>query len=239
MRHHWKVAAVVSLLGALAACGSDETDGSSAVSSSTTPATTVAPTTVAPTTSVPSGDVTAMLLTVDDVWAGWQEASPVGEADFDDAWQVPCDDVAINPTFVDVLRPSAGIQFEPIDGSYRQLIQMVTTGAADELAPALDAYIGAVTSCGSEALWFGAVVTVDPLDLGELGDQRTAFTVVASEGDGSNPMALNRRQASVRVGDHIVTVGLVEILEGEGAELTVSDTQFVELVRTAVATFGG
>lgn len=253
MRHHWKVAVVVGLLGALAACGSDETDGSATVPSSTTPpataaptttppatdaATTVAPTTVAPTTSVASGDVSAMLLTVDDVWAGWQEASPVGEADFDDSWQIPCDDVAINPTFVDVLRPSAGIQFEPSDGSYRHLMQMVTTGAADELAPALDAYIGAVTSCGSEALWFGAVVTVDPLDLGELGDQRAAYTVVASEGDGSNPMALNQRTASVRVGDHVVTLGLVEVLEGEGAELTVSDAQFVDLVRTAVAKFG-
>lgn len=244
MRHHWNAAVVVGLLVALVACGSDATDGPAAVATSTTPGTTaapttVAPTTLAPTTSAPSGDVTAMLLTVADVGDGWQQASPVGEADFDDSWQIPCDDVAINPMFVDRLRPSAGIQFEPIDGSYRHLIQMVTTGAADELAPALDAYTGAVASCGSEALWFGAVVTVTPLDLGELGDQRAAYTVVASEGDGTNPMSLHQRNAVVRVGDHIVTIGLVEVLDGEGAQLTVSDAQFSDLVRTAVAKFGG
>ncbi len=233
MHIRWNLAVVIGLLGAVVACGGDSTDERTSVPNST-----LAPTT-APVASVPSDDVTAMLLTAEDLGSGWQEGHEVGEADFRDSWQIPCDDVAVNPTLIDRLRPSAGTQFEPIDGSSRHVMELVTTGVEDELAAALDAYIGAVGSCPPGATWDGAAVTVTPLELGELGDQRAAYISVATESGGNAGVIWHVRNASMRVGGHIVSLWLAEILESDGAQPAVSDTEFVEMARTAVGKFGG
>jgi hypothetical protein len=203
------LAVVVGLTGALVACGDDSTD-------------------------VPSGDVTVTLLTAADLGSGWREGHEVGEADFQDAWQIPCDDVVINPTLVEVLRPSAGTQFEPTDGSSRHLIELVTTGVEDDLAAALDAYLGAVASCPPEFASGGTRVSVTPLDLGESGDQRAAFLSVAAQGAESDRAVWHVRHATVRVGNHIVSLGLTEILDSDDLQPAVTDAEFVQMVRTAV-----
>jgi hypothetical protein len=206
---------VIGFIGALIACGGDSTD-------------------------VPSGDVTVTLLTAADLGSGWREGHEVGEADFQDAWQIPCDDVAMNPTTVEVLRPSAGIQFEPADGSNRHLIEFVTIGAEDDLVTALEAYIGAMGSCPPESTWSGGSLSVTPLELAELGalgDQRSAFTSVATLSGGTDSAVWHVRNAAVRVGSHIISLGLTEILDRDDAQPAITDAEFVEMVRTAVGKF--
>ena len=134
------LAVVVAL--SLAACGGGTSDET---------ATTAAPTTGATSTAavLPTVDeLDAMLLTVDDVFAGWQLASPVNEADLADSVQVPCDNTAINPTIEERLQAVTGVQFEPADRSYAHLIEFATVGDPARLAADLDVLFGALDSCG-------------------------------------------------------------------------------------------
>lgn len=209
------LAVVVGFLGALVACGGDSTDA-------------------------PSGDVPVKLLTAADLGSAWQEGHEVGEADFQDAWQIPCDDVALNPLMVEVLRPSGGTQFDPTDGSSRHLIELVTIGAEDDLVTALEAYIGAMGSCPPESTWGGGSVSVTPLDLkefGGLGDQRVGFISVATQNVASDSVVWHVRNVAVRVDSHIISLGLTEILDSDDTQPVVADAEFVEMVRAAVATF--
>ena len=79
-------------------------------------------------------------------------------------------------------------------------------------------------------------LTIEPLAIPELGDQRAAYTLVGVEAPDTTWYV---RDASVRVGSLAVEVGLTEILQTPDAEPSISDDEFVQLLETAVAGLDG
>lgn len=229
------VLALVVALG-LAACGEESSDESATTSAPTTAAAT---TPAATTTDVlPTVDeLDAMLLSTDDVFAGWQLASPINEADLADSVGVPCADTGINPTIVDRLQAVTGVQFEPADGSYAHLIEFATVGYPARLAADLDVMFGALDACGPEFTGQGGEGsgTLEDLALpADLGDQRQAYVITGLETEDSEVVWYGR-SAWVRVGPVAISVGLTEVLPVDDLTPTISDEQFVAMVETAVA----
>lgn len=210
----YAVGAIAAL--SLVACG----EGGSSVSSTSSPTST---------TAEPS-TLEGFLMTLDDVGAAWRLGGSVGQADFDDANQVPCDDTAVNPTILGRLRPVIGRQFEPGDGSYRHLITTITVGDPGRLSVDLGFLIDAIRACPPSTTFMGSSITIEQLEIPDLGDQRAAFRIEAAT---SEPVWVVRT-AVVRVDRRYLSVNLTEILESAGSEPVISDAEFVAIVEKAV-----
>lgn len=217
--------AVVGLSAGLLSCGGDDR----ATTASTAPTTAAPVTTVA--TTAPAVPPTSALLTVADVGPTWQVSNAINDMDLASFAQVPCDGVAVNPAVVARLTASIGVQFEPVDRSYKHLMQLVAVGAPTQLAADLQALHDATATCPSGEP-SASTVGVQPFALpAGLGDQRFGQLLRGYEGDSLWYV----RGAVVRVGGIAVSIGLVEIVSNAQPVPTISDAAFVELVTTAVA----
>lgn len=225
MNARLRLVAGICLLGALAGCGDDDE------TRETTPVTTGP----VETTSAPSWDqIDVMLLDDDDVGAAWQLGPAITDADLTDAVQIPCPDMAINPTIADRLTPVTGTQFEPVDRSSKHLIEFVVTGDPEQLAGDLQVMFDAMDACSATTPTTTGTgsLTVEPLTMPQLGDQRAAYVLIGVE---SSDATWYVRQADVRIGATAVHVGLTEILQSPDDDPSISDGDFVQLVQTAVA----
>lgn len=207
MMHSLRMVIVVALAGLLMACGDDGT------------------TTVAP---------HSPLLDLADTGPGWRLGPDVNDADFADSTQLPCDDMALNPTINARLTPVAGIQFEPTDGSSRHLIEFLITGDTQRLEADLQAYFEAMNDCAAATpVTTGAgTLTVKAFGIPPLGDQRAAYAMTAVL---SPEATWHVRTATVRVGSLAARVALTEILTEPDTQPTIADDDFVRLVEVAVA----
>lgn len=227
-RTRFLILVVLALLVAAvaASCGDDD-------AGETTTPTTAASTT---TTSAPT-NLSAVLLTAGDVGARWKLGQDVNEADFHDATNVPCPDVAVNEAITHRLTPVAGVQFEPADGSYEHLIEFVVTGEASQLATDLQAFLDAIASCPSVPMTAGTSTAIRPLTIPSLGGQRAAFTMTGTESAGGPTWFV--RTATVRIGGRAAQIGLTEILTTPQQTPVISDAEFVALVEKAAAKLDG
>ena len=216
--------ALLCLVGVLGGCGDD----------GTTRSTTPTATSSVETTTPPSPEqLEPMLLDTSDAGTGWQLGPAITEADLTDATQIPCPDTAINPTIATRLTPVTGVQFEPVDRSSKHLIEFVVTGQPEQLGADLQVLFDAMDACAATtptSLGTGSL-TVEPLGIPELGDQRAAYTLIGVE---SPDATWYVRNADVRVGALAVEVGLTEILQTPDDAPSISDDEFVQLVQTAV-----
>lgn len=221
--------ALLGFAGVLVGCGDD------GATSDTTPATTSPVETTVP----PSPEqLETMLLDIGDVGSSWQLGPPITDADLTDATQIPCPDTAINPTIAGRLTPITGVQFEPVDRSSKHLIEFVVTGQPEQLDVDLQVLFDAMDACAATTpttIGTGSL-TVEPLTIPELGDQRAGYALIGVE---SADATWYIRDAEVRVGSIAVEVGLTEILQSPDDEPSISDAEFVQLVQTAVSKFDG
>lgn len=226
MRTPMSMIAAVGIAIALVACGDEGTS---------TQTTVPAATTAAPTTTTSADQLKAVLLDAGDIWEGWKVGENITPEDLASFAQSPCENVAVNPTIAQRLTAATGIQFEPIDRSYKHMIELVVTGDPKQLDTDLQALIGATQSCPSVASTIagGGSGTVHELSIPTLGDQRAAFVYTALESASGPTWYI--RSAIVRVGSLAVGLGLTEILSTAQDKPQISDEQFVKLLETAVA----
>ena len=161
----------------------------------------------------------------------------VGDADFDDAWSMPCPDTAVNPTILARVRPLVGVQYDAPDGSYRHLLELGITGVPDRLAADLEVVDEAMRACAASSPTAEGV-TVRAISLPALGDQRAGWAMTAEQRDGAEAVTWQVRSATVRRGSVAVRIGLTEILDRPSTPPSITDEAFVAIVRTAVATIG-
>jgi hypothetical protein len=220
--------AVLGLAVASVACGSSTTSRTT-TSQTTTPAT-------ATTMSVAQLD--ALRLDAADIGAGWQVGAPINDADRAEYIQVPCPGSALNPTILKRLAGVTGVQFEPVDGSHRHIMEMFVTGVPAQLGADLQAWFDAIQSCSSAQTTTPGTgtISIQKLAIPALGDQRAAFVFTALE---SSDQIWHIRSAVVRVGSVAVSFGLTEILTKPGEQPTISDATFVQLLQKAVAMLTG
>lgn len=217
---------VLGVVGTLLACGSDGTSGNTANPTPSTPPTTII--SIAPLDS---------MLDVSDVGAGWQVGPPVTDADFSDSIQIPCTEVALNPTIIERLTPNSGFQFEPTDSSYKHIIELLVTGEPQQLEGDLQAYFEAMEGCeATSSTTTGTGTRVEQFTIPDLGDQRAAYVLTATA---SPDATWHVRDARVRVGSIAIQLGLAEILPTPQDEPSVTDAEFVQLLQTAVAKLEG
>jgi hypothetical protein len=222
MRRISVLLAAAGLMLLAAGCGDD---GSS--SSTTAP-----PTTQAVATTASAATLEAMLLDASDVGEGWRVSNPINADDLAAFGQVPCEDVALNPTIAERLTADTGIQFEPTDGSYKHLIELVLTADPDQLAEDLQSLHDATLSCSSVST--SGTLAVRELALPELGDQRYGLALTGTESaDTTNTWYV--RSAVVREGSVAIGIGVTEILPDPAAAPTITDDEMVQLVEAAVA----
>lgn len=231
MRTWTNMMAVLGLAVAVVACGDD-----GATSETAAPP----PTTTTTTTTVSTAQLDAMLLDVSDVGAHWKADHEVTQEDLAAFTQLPCENSAINPTIAERLTADTGIQFEPTDGSYKHMIELLVTGDPGQLSHDLEILYGAYQACSATVATTSdtGALTVDELTLPELGDQRFAYVLSDLESPDSE-MTWHVRLAMVRVGPIAVGLGLTEILPTPGTEPQISDEEFVQLLETAVAKVSG
>lgn len=126
---------------ALAACGGSSSSG--------------------PSGTVPAAALQTRMLTVADVGSPWQLGHAVTALDFGDATKLPCADTALNPTIIARLTPVAGVQFEPVDGSPKHLIEFALTGEAGRLATDLQLYAEGFELCNQKVGSDAETATLD------------------------------------------------------------------------------
>jgi hypothetical protein len=211
----FRVIVALGIVAMLAACGEGPTTPTTATTWSTERA-------------------TAALLDLQTVGARWKIGHAVTDADFEDATNIPCEGVALDPVVRQRLRPVTGIQFEPVDGSYQHLIEFLVTGAPQRLDADLDRYFGALESCSSVGTALPAgLLSVTRLEIPELGDQQAAYVLVGAESAEGPTWYI--RSGIVRVQSIVVEVGLTEILGSPQDRPRISDEEFVTLLRSAAA----
>ncbi len=221
MRHFTGVA----IAATLAACG--------------TPSVQTSTTSTAAATNPPPVGIEALLLDAADVGPRWTLAGAVNTDDFASFTQTPC---AIAPLDADIaarLTPTAGVQFEPTDGSYKHLLEMLVTGAPAQLDIDLRALLGTSGTCShlpSTTTDEGEVVVGD-LVIPAFGDQRYAYVLLGREAATSDT-TWHVREAVVRVGSVVVNLGLTEIVTAPQQTPTITDAEFARLVEVAVAKAG-
>lgn len=227
-----RVIAAFVLAGAVVGCGDD--DSGSTTTSTAEPTTTDAtPTSSVAPTSMPDDELEALLLEVDDVGAGWKLGSPINLMDLTMSAEL-CADVVLDRELAQRLDGDTGVQFEPVDGSYRHLMQQLNVEEPGRLSLDLQAYFDAAAECVAVApdTPDTSVPTMDELALPLLGDQRQAFAFKGLESTGGPVWFV--RTAVVRVGQIAVMLGLTEILDAPDQAPTTSDDEFVALVERAV-----
>lgn len=201
---------VFALAAVMVACGDDE--GSSTA-------------TTAPTTAK------VVLLTVGDVGSVWKVSNAVNDADYADAFQVPCADTALNPTIRTRLTPTSGVQFEPVDHGSQHLIEMIVTGEAARLDADLAIYIEALQSCTANPS--ADLLSYEQMMVLDMGDQSATFEATAYESGSSGPVWYIR-SSIVRVGGVALTLGLSEVLDNKDLEPAISDDEYVRILEAAV-----
>lgn len=211
------LALTIPLVFAVGGCGGDDDTSPTTSAESTT-------------TTAETGMLEDLLMTLADIGANWRLGNTVGGADFDDANQIPCDDTGLNPTIRERLRPIIGRQFEPDDGSYRHLMTTITLGDPGRLGLDVGFLIDAIRACPAVATFEGSSVSIEQMEIPDLGEQRAAFKITAATDE---PVWLVRT-AVVRVDRHYLSVSLTEILDTSQTEPTVTDAQFVDIVEKAV-----
>jgi hypothetical protein len=210
---------------AVTACGGDD---------STTP-TTQAPATSGSTTTMPAAALDPMLLQPDDIGAAWTLGHAIQPEDLSTFAQLACENSALNPTIVTRLTARTGVQFDAADRSDAHLIELLVTGEPGRLSADLDVLAEAVQApCADTgaAPPDGAGVTVEELSIPGLGDQRHAWAARASEPAGGPTWFV--RTAVVRVGSVAVELRLTEILASPQAPPRIGDSEFNQLLETAV-----
>lgn len=196
--------------------------------------------TVAPSTTIPStAQLEARLLDVGDVGAGWKVGPAINPQDLSSVSQsIPCSDVTIDPSVAKRLTAVTGIQFEPRDGSSRQMIELVITGESKQLDSDLQALIGAMDSCSAKTATTSATskLTVQKFAIPKLGDQQAAY-VMTDSADSAG--AFYVRSAIIRVGSIAVAFGLTEVVATPQDKPQISDDTFVKILKTAVDKLSG
>ncbi|MGD9792286.1 MAG: hypothetical protein AB7V43_02295 [Acidimicrobiia bacterium] len=240
MRTRMSALAVLALTVSMVACGDGgETTQTTASATTTTMATATTATTG---TTLAPEQLQAMLLAAADVGSGWKEGSPVNEMDFADSMKFPCADMGLNPTILARITPTVGVQFEPVDGSYKHMIEMMVSGEPTRLNTDLGFYFEGMQACAASTVTStttsaGDQLTLKDFALPAIGDQRMATVGTGRESADSDALWCVR-SAVVRVGSVAVMVGVTEILSGSQTTPTISDADFVKLVTTAVERVG-
>jgi hypothetical protein len=222
--------ALLGLTVAGAACGEDEATESTA-----------APvTTVAEVTTTRPVDLDTLLLDASDVGEGWTANTELSVEDLGSLAQSPCENTAPNPTIAARLQPTAGVIFEPDDGSMQGIQELAVEGEPSQLAADLDIVFEATDQCiGVESTTPDAEkVTYEALEIPQLGDQQMAATVTAFEPPDFQT-TWRGHSAIVRVGGVAIMLNQFEILSSPDDEPTTSDADFIALLETAVAKLGG
>ena len=224
------IAALVVLAAFVGACGDDGT------SSTTVPPTTSSPTTAGSSTvptSLPDDALDALLLDAGEAGPGWEFGEPINLMDLAMSAEL-CPDVVLDAELARRLDGDTGIQFQPVDDSYRHLMEQLNVGDSAQLALDLQAFFDAAATCADAAPTTPgtSVPTMDELALPALGDQRQAFTYFGLESTDGPVWFV--RTAFVRVGQIVVSVALTEILDTPEQVPTTSDDEFVALVERAV-----
>jgi hypothetical protein len=184
-------------------------------------------------TSLPDDALDALLLDAGEAGPGWELGEPINLMDLAMSAEL-CPDVVLDAELARRLDGDTGIQFQPVDDSYRHLMEQLNVGDPAQLAPDLQAFFDAAATCAEAApITPGtSVPTMDELALPALGDQRQAFTYFGLESTGGAVWFV--RTAFVRVGQVVVSVALTEILDTPDQVPTTSDDEFVALVERAV-----
>jgi len=207
----------------IASCGDDEAGKTTA-------------TTAATMTIPPSAEAETMLLTVDDIEAnvggdpGWTVEPIDYEEGLTGYLRLPCDDVVLDPTIVERLTAEVGIDAGREDGN-ANLLEFLITGDAEQLSADLEAWGSADASCAATPSTSDDATPTRELALPELGDQQYAEAGTC-EGWGPDSQSYF---ALVRVGTVAILVRVCEGAVSEGAELLISDEEFVQLLEAAVA----
>jgi hypothetical protein len=208
----------------LASCSDDDEVGD-------TTATTAATMTIPPT-----AEAETMLLTVVDIEAniggdpGWSVEPIDYEEGLAGFLRLSCDDVVLDPTIVERLTADVAIDAGREDGN-ANLIEFLITGDAEQLSADLDAWLTADESCAAEQSSSPDTTATREVALPQLGDQQYAEAGTC-EGWGPDSQSYS---ALVRIGTGAILVGVCEDAVTEGAELLISDEEFVQLVEAAVA----
>lgn len=236
MRARWTTLMVLAVVPVLFACGDDDGGAASTTVSptSTSAAATSMPTkpSPVPTTTRAPTPLEPMLLSVDDLGGLWTVGNPINDADLQDSVQVPCD-AALDTAIVERLRADTGIQFDPVDGSSKLLIEFLKQGEPDQLAADVQALMDAFAAC-PHATWpgEGGYSSLEAVALPSLGDQQMAVRITGIDSPESE-VVTRGYAAYVRVGSVLVNVGLIEMVPKDGGQAT-TDEQFVDIVTAAV-----
>lgn len=209
IRRRWS-ALVSALVVATTACGGSTTE------STTT------------TSSLPQ----SRLLTLSDVGQRWKNGPAVTDEVFADATQVPCKGITLDADTAARLRPSEGVQFEPVDSKYLFMSELVTTGDATQLAADIDEYLAVERKCANTP--DNGLLTFEEIKFPTLGDQQSVWVLSAYD-TGSDTAVWHIRSAIVRVGGTMVNVNLTEVLETPTQALQVSNSEFARIVKAAVS----
>lgn len=247
MRRTLTLLAALTLSTAPVACSSDLADDAGGTEPAGAPVTTEAPAPpTAPTSgssvTLPGGDLAAVLLTVDDLGAGWQRETDVSPQDVSSIGELPCPEATVDAAVVDRLVPTAVVMFSGTDPAVLEGIQeFVVAGDADRLAADLDALFAAAQRClGAE--WVtddGERVRYDPFDLPDLGDQRLAGELTVGEPPDFTATTWRGHSAIVRVGELALMINQFEILPTPEAVPAMDANGFVALLEAAVARLAG
>ena len=180
-------------------------------------------------------EVQAKLLTLTDVGKDWKAGQAINAADLASVTQAAsCGNVTLEPAVAERLTAVTGIQFEPVDRSYKHLIQLAMTGEAKQLDSDLQTLFAGIDTCAATASAApGSTANVKRLNIPQLGDQRAAY-VMTSRQSTQSTATWYVRDAIVRVGPVAVAIGLVEILPTAQDKPTISDASFLRLLQTGV-----
>lgn len=223
--------AALALSAMVVGCGDSDSESttvpSTSIEVSTTPSSSVA------TTSMPDDELEALLLEVDDVGVEWKLGSPINLMDLTMSAEL-CADVVLDRELAQRLNGDTGVQFEPVDGSYRHLMEQLNVEEPGRLSLDLQAFFDAASECVDVApdTPGTSVPTMEQLALPLLGDQRQGFVYMGLESTDGPVWFV--RTAIVRVGQVAVMVSLTEILDTPDQAPTTSDDEFVALVERAV-----
>jgi hypothetical protein len=182
----------------------------------------------------------ARLLTVSDLGTGWQPGAAINASDLAAFAQLPCEQSSLEPAVAKRLTAVTGVQFDPSDSSYKQLIELVVTGAPSQLDRDLRSLFDGIAACSGEAASSAKVmkVIVKSLSIPPLGDQRAAYSITQS-GSSSAATTLCVRVGYVRLGSVAVALGLADFQATARGGSLLSDGTYVQFLKTAVAKLGG
>ena len=183
-----------------------------------------------------TAQIHSRLLNAADVGAAWKTGQAINAQDLAAFAQAPCESARTNQDVARRLTAVAGAQFEPVDRSYRHLIELVVTGSRDQLDNDLHNVFSTIESCnsGGASSATGPKTAVKKLAIRPLGDQQAAYTVIQTTPLGS-ANALSLRAAYVRLGSVAVMVGLFDFQTSAEGASQVSDDAFRAIVAKATA----